>query len=225
MTTLVIAPHADDEVLGVGGTIARLAAEGEQVVVAVITGHGEGPHPISSPESLIVVRQECKQACHVLGVDQLIFKDLPAVLLDTIPVWQVNKVVLELIEEISPDTIFIPFAQDLHKDHGVIAYAVSVATRSYLPVGKSISKILAYETLSETHLAPPYLEASFQPNYFVDITKYVDLKLEAMSQYVSQLQASPLPRSLNTIRALSLLRGSHIGVEAAESFVLLREVV
>ena len=223
MTTLILAPHADDEVLGVGGTMARLVAEGERVVVAVLTGHGDTPHPIFAASCWDVVRQECRQACELLGVSEVIFRELPAVCLDVMPAWQINASVLAVIEEVKPDTLFVPFANDLHKDHAAIAYAASVATRPYLPCGQSVSKILAYETLSETHLAPAYIEPAFQPTVFYDISEYLDAKVRAMRAYASQIQTGAMPRSERGIEALAALRGGHIGVAAAEAFVLLRE--
>lgn len=203
--------------------MARLAAEGEDVVVAVLTGHGEKPHPLFAPDAWDQVRQECQESCSILGVSRLLFKELPAVSLDVMPAWQINTTVMEVLEEVKPDTLYVPFANDLHKDHGAIAYAASVAARPYLPIGKSISRILAYETLSETHLSPAYIEPAFQPSSFCDISNFIDLKVKALSAYKSQLQPECMPRSLTCLRALATLRGSHIGVEAAEAFVLLRE--
>lgn len=225
MTILVLAPHADDEVLGMGGSIARFAAAGRHVVVAVLTGHGDGPHPLWPPETWDTVRSEAKDAARVLGVSALLFRELRAAALDLTPIWQVNQVVVDLIQETEPNEIYLPFAHDLHKDHQTIAYAASVATRSYLPTSRRIKRILAYETLSETHLASPYMFPAFQPSVFVDISNHIGTKLEAMRSYRSQLQPDPLPRSISALSALAALRGSHIGVQAAEAFVMIRETI
>lgn len=223
MTVLVIAPHADDEVLGLGGVISRLSSEGHEVVVAVLTGHGEEPHPLWPRENWTVVREECLAAANVMGVASVRFFELPAACLDVTPAWQINDVVAKLVSEVKPSSVYIPFSFDLHKDHGAIAYAVNVATRPYLSTAKDIVRVLAYETLSETHLAPPYLAPAFQPNVFVDISAYLERKLSAMAAYKSQLQPDGFPRSLSNIEALARLRGAHIGVKAAEAFVLLGE--
>lgn len=225
MTILVIAPHADDEVLGVGGTISRLVSEGQKVVVAVLTGHGEEKHPIWPPNSWDTVRAEARNACAIMGVSDLIFRELPAACLDNVPAWKINKTVTEVINEVKPNEIYIPFSHDLHQDHGAIAYAALVATRPYLPSGRIVKRVLAYETLSETHLAPPYLAPAFEPNVFVDISEHLACKLDAMRAYTSQLQDDHLPRSIEALRALARLRGTHIGVNAAEAFVLLRETI
>lgn len=223
MTILVVAPHADDEVLGVGGTIAKHCASGEKVVVAVLTGHGIDPHPLWPKENWDLIRQECLFAAKILGNVEVIFFELPAACLDVVPAWQINKVVVDLISDVNPSTIYIPFAYDLHKDHTAIAYAVNVATRPYLHVGKNLMRILAYETLSETHLAPPYLAPAFQPNVFNDISDFLIKKVDAMRAYKSQLQPDGYPRSLESIEALAKVRGAHIGAQAAEAFVLLGE--
>lgn len=223
MTVLVIAPHADDEVLGVGGTIAKLVAQGREVQVAVVTGHGRGEHFLGPPERWDRVRSECRSAMRVLGCAQPIFRDLPAACLDALPAHEVNRVVSELMSEIQPEEIYVPFAYDLHKDHAAVSYAVSVATRPYLPFAAKIRRILAYETLTETHLMPPYMAPAFQPSVYIDISATLDTKLEAIRAYKSQIQPDTLPRSAAGLRALAKLRGSHIGVEAAEAFVLLGE--
>lgn len=223
MTTLVLAPHADDEVLGMGGTIARLASSGERVVVAVLTGHGEAPHPIWPQDNWNLIRSECQVAAEVMGVDEVIYRELPAACLDTTPAWQVNKVVAEIIKNIQPTEVYVPFHHDLHQDHAAIAYALYVAARPYLASARCIKRVLAYETLSETHLAPPYLMAGFQPNVFIDISDTLETKLAAMRSYKSQLQADHLPRSIAALTALATLRGTHIGCTAAEGFVLIGE--
>lgn len=223
MKTLVIAPHADDEVLGMGAAISRFCEEGVEVTLAVLTGHGEEEHPLWPRENWKVIREECLAAAKVMGVADVRFFELPAACLDVTPAWQINDVVAKLVNEVRPTSIYVPFAFDLHKDHGAIAYAVNVATRPYLPTAKTIFRVLAYETLSETHLAPPYLAPAFQPNVFIDVSAHLERKLNAMAEYKSQLQPDGLPRSLSNIEALARLRGAHIGAKAAEAFVLLGE--
>lgn len=223
---LVVAPHADDETIAMGGTIARCSSEGHSVVVAVLTGHGENErHPIWPESAWDKVREECQLACKILGVEQVLFRELPAACLDTVPVWQINSIVDEVLKEVEPDEVYIPFAFDLHKDHRIINYAVQVATRPYLEKARKIKRILAYETLSETHLATPYLEAAFQPNFFVNIEATLEKKLEAMRCYGSQLQPANMPRSINALKNLAKYRGSHIGCSAAEAFIVLGQYI
>lgn len=223
MTVLVLAPHADDEVLGMGGTIARFIQDGRRVVVAILTGHGDEPHPLWPRERWDLVRAECRKASEILGVKEVLFRELPAACLDAVPAWQTNRAVEQLIAEVGPSEIYVPFPFDLHKDHGAITYGVGVAARPYLDGAKNVERILAYETLSETHLAFPYMAPPFQPNVFVDITSTLEAKVEAFKAYESQIQPDHLPRSPAAIRALATLRGTHIGCSAAEAFVLLGE--
>jgi LmbE family N-acetylglucosaminyl deacetylase len=223
LTILVLAPHADDEVLGMGGSIARWAKDGKKVVLAVLTGHGEEDHPLWPESSWDKVRSECKVAADILGISEIIFKNLPAACLDTTPAWKVNKVISDLVNDLQPNEVYIPFEFDLHKDHAAVAYGLYVAARPYLQYSQCIRRVLAYETLSETHLAPPYFAPSFQPNVYVEIERTLSKKLEAMRAYKSQLQPDGLPRSIATMQALATLRGAHIGCKAAEGFVLLGE--
>lgn len=223
MTILVVAPHADDEVLGMGGSIARFVKEGRRVVVAIATGHGEEPHPIWKREAWDVVREECRRAAEILGVADVVFRDLPAACLDATPAWRTNEVILDLVQEVAPSEVYVPFPFDLHKDHAAIAYAVSVATRPYLQQAQTVQRVLAYETLSETHLAPPYMAPAFQPNVFVDISATLQVKLAAFRAYKSQMHDERLPRSIAAVKALATFRGTHIGCAAAEAFILMGE--
>jgi LmbE family N-acetylglucosaminyl deacetylase len=221
MRVLVLAPHADDEVLGMGGTMARLAAEGHEVVLAVLTGHGPRPNPLGPPGGWERVREECREAAAVLGVAEVHFRELPAAFLDVTPAHEINGTVREVIASVSPEEVYVPFMHDMHRDHDAVSYGALVSCRPYLPSARGIRRVLAYETLSETHLPPAYLVPGFQPNVFVNISETLERKLEAMSMYRSQLQPDNMPRSLSSLRALASLRGSHIGCAAAEAFVLL----
>jgi LmbE family N-acetylglucosaminyl deacetylase len=222
MTILVIAPHADDETLGMGGTIARMAAEGRDVVVAVMTGPGEEPHPIWAASDWDGTRAEARQAAAVLGVKDLIFGNLPAVCVPDRPVHEVNAAVSKLIASVDPEELYLPFYHDLHQDHSVIAYAAIVHARAYREAGRGIRLVAMYETPTETHLFPPQLNAAFAPSMWVDISDTLETKLAAWSCYASQHHPGATPRSPEAVRALAVSRGADMGVAAAEAFVLLR---
>jgi len=216
---LVIAPHADDETLGMGGTIARLAAGGWAVTVAVMTGHGEKPHPLWSPSTWDVVRDEAIKACERLGVAELLFEELPASCVDLHPTHDTNTRVAALFARIEPERVFVPFVHDLHRDHYEIAYAAQVAARPYRA---SCVKMLAmYETPTETHLRPGEAAMAFVPNEFVDISDHMDAKLAAWSLYASQQLEGHSPRAPEAIAGLASMRGSYIGVRYAEAFQIL----
>lgn len=224
MRVLVVAPHADDETLGCGGTIARLVREGHEVTVAVMTGHGDVPHPIFPKSTWDVVRAEARDAMAVLGVTDLRFFELPAVLVADMPAHEVNRVASALVADVRPDVMYVPFPLDLHGDHRALFHAFSVTWRPVSEVGRGVRRVLAYETLSETHWNIPYVEQGFLPNVWSDISSTVGTKLEAMSRYRSQLRDYPDARSLKALEALSQFRGSQMGLGAAEAFVLVKSV-
>ncbi|MGA9380773.1 MAG: PIG-L deacetylase family protein [Phormidium sp.] len=217
---LIIAPHADDEVLGVGGTMARFAAEGAEVYVVIAT---KGYPPDYSEEVSRTVREQALVANRLLGTKKTQFLDLPAANLDRIPYRDINHQLVEAIRDIQPEVLYIPFNGDLHIDHQRIFSSALVAARPNRI--NAPSRIYAYETLSETNWNAPYLTPNFVPNVFVDISGYLEMKIEAMAIYASQIKSFPHERSPEALRALATLRGSTVGRFAAEAFVLVREII
>ncbi|WP_028056096.1 PIG-L deacetylase family protein [Sphingobium bisphenolivorans] len=216
---MVIAPHPDDEVLGCGGTIARLTAMGCHVEVVVVT---RGQPPLFDAGQVEQVQAEARRAHGVLGVARTHNLDFPAAALDRVPRAELNAGVAALVSDCRPDLLFLPFIGDLHFDHGLVFDAAMVAAR---PLGDHYPRrILAYETVSETNWAAPYLVPAFQPNVFVDISEFLDRKIEAFSCFASQVHAFPNERSVETLRALAQVRGSCVSRRAAEAFVSIREV-
>ena len=196
MRILVVAPHADDETLGAGGTIARYADEGHDVIVAVMTGHGEqGAHPLWSKDSWEIVRSEAKQAHAILGVRETVFQEIPAAMVADEALWKLNQITSDVVKDARPDVLFAPFLFDLHKDHREITNSLSVAWRPCNDTGQRLQEIYLYETQSETHWNIPYLEQGFFPNAMVDIGSYLDKKLAALRCYKSQMRPFPDARS------------------------------
>ena len=225
VNVLVVAPHADDETLGVGGTIAKHVDSGDHVTVAVMTGHGEEPHPLWPTDTWQEVRAEAQQACRVLGAHELALRDIPAVLVADQPQWQVNSITQALLDDFQPDILYVPFPYDMHRDHREIFHSMSVAWRPSTSTGRTIREVYAYEVPSETHWNAPYLEPGFTPNTWVDISHHLSRKLEALGCYASQIPAWPHARSVAALEHLARWRGSQIGVEAAEGLVLIRKLV
>jgi LmbE family N-acetylglucosaminyl deacetylase len=220
MRVLIIAPHPDDEVLGVGGTMARLAHEGHDVFVAIVT-HGDPS--MFDPGLIERGRQEALQAERLLGVRETIFLDgFPAALLDTVSHAKLNEALRELLQDVEPEMLFIPFNGDIHRDHRLVFESALVASRPNS--NQQAQAIYAYETLSETNWNAAPLTPGFWPNTYFDISAFLDLKLEAMSIYQTQLKPFPHERSLQAIEALARVRGATVGLEAAEAFVLIRSV-
>ena len=217
---LVVAPHPDDEVLGCGGTIARLRHHGHDVHVAIVT---TGKPPQFSTDLVAQVRRELVAAHAVLGGTRVHYLDLPAAALDTVGAAQINAAVAKIVGHVEPDTVFAPFFGDVHVDHQLVFNAALVACR---PRSAGVPRlVLAYETLSETNWAAPPITPGFQPNVFIDIGEYLDRKLEAFAKFESQVKAFPDERSLETIEALARLRGSTVFRQAAEAFMMVRGVV
>lgn len=226
MNVLVVAPHADDETIGAGGTIARLAEEGHQITVAIMTGHGEsGPHPIFSREVFDGIRAEAARAHEVLGVAKTILREIPSVMVADQPLWQLNGIVNEVFEEVQPDVVFVPFQYDLHEDHRRLFAACSVAWRPSSQTGRDIRAVYAYETPSETHWNFHNVEPGFLPNTWLDITDHLQTKLEALRCFESQIDAFPSARSIEALEALARFRGSQMHMEAAEAFVMVRQTI
>jgi len=168
-------------------------------------------------------RQEAVVAHRLLGVRETIFlKGFPAALLDTIPHCRLNEALRELFYDVKPDILFVPFCGDVHIDHRLIFESVLVAARPNDVY--QVKTIYAYETLSETNWNAPPLTPGFLPNTYFDISSFLEVKLQAMSIYQSQIKSFPHERSLEAIQALARLRGATVGFEAAEAFVLIRSI-
>ena len=220
MNVLVISPHPDDEVLGLGGTINRLAAEGHKVTVAVVT---RGWAPLFPDEQVARVRTEAQKANGILGTKELKFLDLPVTTLHAIPESELNKVFIDLVSDVKPEYVFIPFPGDRHEDHRQVFDACMVALRP-VPSNNFVKKIFAYETVSETHWAAPGVEPVFDPQHYVDIANHLETKCRAMQAYKSQVRPVPDARSIEAIKALATWRGSVVGLPAAEAFAIIRSI-
>jgi len=219
-TVLVIAPHADDEVLGAGGAMARWAAEGHAVTVAVVT---RGTAPLYTEAEEALCRREAAAAHDLLGVRSTRYLDLPAAALDAVPGRDLNAGVLDLVRACAPDEVYLPFPGDLHVDHQRVFQAAMVACRPNRPGYPK--GLYAYETLSETNWNAPYLSPGFLPNHYVDISGFLEVKLAALACFQSQLAPWPQERSLKALEALAVLRGATVSLRAAEAFVTLRSVL
>ncbi|MEZ7206968.1 PIG-L deacetylase family protein [Pseudoalteromonas sp. DY56-GL79] len=220
---LVIAPHADDEVLGCGGTIAKHVESQDEVYVAVMTNAAVGAPEMFQQEAIDNIRHEASNAHKVLGVKDTYYFDFPAPQLEQYPQYKIASAINALIKEIQATTLYIPHKGDLHLDHGVIYNASLVAAR---PVpGQCVKDIFAYETLSETEWGHPTVEAAFIPRKFVRLSDaHFAKKLEAMSCFASQLKDFPNTRSLCAIEHLGALRGATIGACNAEAFDVIRVI-
>lgn len=219
MNVLVIAPHPDDEILGVGGTIAKRVADGHDVYVCVVT---KGYDPLFSEELVVQARMECKSADKLLGVKDSIFLDFPAAMLEEIPRYKLNDGILSVVKKVKPDEVYIPHRGDMQLDHKMIVDAAMVALRpKYEHI---VRRIYAYETLSETGWDIPNAMNDFIPTVYEDISSTLDKKISAMKIFESQLEEFPNARSIEAMEALAKYRGATVTLDAAEAFMLIREI-
>ncbi len=218
MRTLVVAPHPDDEVLGAGGTLLRRKAQGGSIAWLIVTDltreHGW------SEEKIARRTAEIQRVSLLFGFESVFNLALPTTKLDTLPVSDVVHRIAECVRAYRPEEILIPHAGDVHTDHRVVFDAVVSCTKWFRH--PFIKRILSYETISETDFGLDFARG-FVPNVFVDISDFIDRKLEAMGIYASEMGEFPFPRSPQAIEALARYRGSTSGFMAAEAFQLLRE--
>ena len=216
---MVVAPHPDDETLGVGGTIAKYSGQGAEVFVLMISGHLP---PLYSREDYDKTVSEAEAVFKLLGVSQSEFLELPATMINDQPLHEVNGRISKIVNEFSPHIVFCPYP-DRHVDHRLVFDSLMVAVRP-VGLGRGIEIVAAYETLSETHWNAPYIEPNFTPNWVVDISEQIDTKLNAVRCYKSQISDFPGPRSVQAVEALAKFRGTQAGFAYGEGFHIVRMV-
>jgi N-acetylglucosamine malate deacetylase 1 len=214
---LIVAPHPDDETLGAGGTIAKLASQGHDVSVLVVSGHLP---PLYQADVYRKTVAEARRAFDILGVTAQRFLEIPATLVGDEPVHVLNGKIASVVAELRPQILLCPYP-DRHVDHRVIFESVMVASRPVGP-GREIEVLAAYETLSETHWNAPHIEPNFVPNWVVDISDFIGKKLEAIACYESQIAGFPGSRSVEAVEALAKFRGTQAGFGFGEAFQIIR---
>ncbi|MBR4673575.1 MAG: PIG-L family deacetylase [Victivallales bacterium] len=217
MRVLIFAPHRDDEIIGVGGTILKRKAAGDYVAVCVVTAK-EG---LKLPPCTMIIHEEMKQAHAFCNIDEYIGFPFWANNLEKFPRTDLNKAFFDAIVKVQPEEVYLPFWGDMQKDHQIVIEAAMVALRE--KYNHPVKRIYAYETLSETGINIPSENYSFIPNVFEDITDFLEDKKKALAFYKSQVHPFPDLRSLETVEALAKLRGATVNVKAAEAFMLIRE--
>ena len=204
-----------------GGTILKHKVIGDKIYWLIITNidvkNGWN-------KDIVEKRQkEIETIAEIYGFEKTFKLDYPAAKLDVIPIQEIIESISKVIFEIKPEIIYLPNRSVVHTDHQITFKAAYSCTKNFrYPF---IKKILMYETLSETELAPTLPENTFIPNVFVNITKYFEKKLEIFKIYKSELMKEPLPRSLEVIEAFNKCRGIQMGEKYAEAFVLLKEII
>lgn len=227
---LVVAAHPDDEVLGCGGSMARLADEGAAVHVHFLAdGVGarsrrSGGRPARPDATALKARRGAAlKACDILGAASVTFGDFPDNRLDSVALLDVIKQVEARMAAVRPALVLTHHAGDLNIDHRRIHDAVVTACRPH--PAQSVRSLLFFELPSSTEWQTPGSGAVFAPNWFVDVSKTLARKIEALKAYRMELRPWPHARSLEAVTHLARWRGSCVGVEAAEAFLLGRTIL
>lgn len=222
MRILVIAPHPDDETLGCGGALLRHRAEGCEIHWIVVTSTFL---PQWSDEFIERKAQEVAAVGEAYGMASIQKLGFPTTRLDEIPMSQLIDGLRQGIENVRPDVVYLIHDGDVHTDHHAVFTATLSVLKTFYMKKWGVRRILSFETLSSTEAAPQQSHRLFIPNVYTEVTPYLERKLELMAMYQTEVLSDPLPRGPSAIRALARYRGASIGVEYAEAFMLIREVV
>lgn len=225
MKVLVVAAHPDDEVLGCGGTISRLAHDGHDVYITIL---GEGitsryqQREDADADLIETLHSRSRQVAEMLGAKDIFLHNLPDNRFDTVSLLDVVKIIEDLIGELEPDVIYTHHSGDLNIDHLITHRAVLTATRPM--THQPVREIYTFEVPSSTEWAFQRFEPAFRPNVFMDISDTLEIKIQALAQYESEVRDFPHPRSSEALEAVSRRWGSVVGCTAAEAFELIRAI-
>jgi N-acetylglucosamine malate deacetylase 1 len=218
MKILAIAPHPDDETLGCGGILFKHKAEGDEIYWVIVTGISEDT---GLANDVVIKRDtEIMLVSKKYGFSDVFNLRLPTTKIDTLPISDLIGEITDIYKSIKPDVIYMPFAYDVHTDHQIITKALQSTFKWFRY--PHIKKVYMYETLSETDFN--FVENRvFRPNVFINISQYLEEKIETMKIYDGEMGNFPFPRSEKAMRSLATLRGSQSGFESAEAFELVYE--
>jgi len=223
---LVVAAHPDDEVLGCGGTIAKHAQSGDKAHILIIaegaTSRHEKRDVKKSDDELNTLRLSAFKAAQVMGAEKPRFGNFPDNRLDGVDLLDIVKLIETVVKEVQPHTVYVHHSGDLNIDHQVVHRAVLTACRP-LP-GFCVKNIFAYETVSSTEWGVE-TQTPFRPTRFINISNtYLD-KLAALEAYKTEIRPYPHARSIDNIKALARTRGATVGLEFAEAYAVVREIL
>jgi len=220
---LVVAAHPDDEILGCGGTMARLVKEGSEVYTLIlgtgITSRYENNEEVEIKDKLKLLKCHAHEANKLIGVNEVITDDFPDNAFDTVALLDIVKSVEKVKDKIKPGLIFTHYEKDLNIDHKITYEAVITAARP-MP-GETVRQIYSFEVPSSTEWRYPL---SFTPDTFYDVGNTIEIKLKALEHYKTEMRKPPHPRSLEWIRLRAKTWGMSVGIEYAEAFKCVRRV-
>lgn len=212
---LVIAAHPDDEVLGCGATIAKHTKDGDKVQVAFIADGFSSREFESSERNL-----PASKASEILGCEAPIFLDLPDNQLDIVPLLEIVKKIENIVNDFRPNIIYTHHFGDLNIDHQITHKAIITACRPQPDF--CVKEIYSFETLSATHWQSSSMGNTFNPNYFINVDNFMDKKIRALQSYDDEMRDYPHVRSYEAVKNLAKFRGSAVGIQNVEAFVIER---
>ncbi len=219
MTTVVVAAHPDDEILGAGGILARLVQSGEEVHAVIMADGAGSRYPADMVDTL---QKSAQRAAEVVGFASLSFGLFPDQRLDAEPLVELTQYIEAKLAPLRPRVVLTHFPGDANADHGIVARAAWTACRPY--AAPWVHRFAVFETPSATEWGWPQSGNELQPNLFVGITHTLEVKLAAMTCYESELRDYPHPRSLRALRERAAFWGSHVGLTYVEPLRVLRDV-
>ncbi|AWW74147.1 GlcNAc-PI de-N-acetylase [Erythrobacter sp. KY5] len=220
MTTMVIAAHPDDEVLGAGGFVAKLCAAGEEVHHLILaegaTSRDDARDVAARDGDLSELARCAHNAADIVGAASVTLEHFPDNRMDGVELLDVVKVIEQHLAKHKPTRVLTHSNSDVNIDHRVIHDAVIAATRPQ--PGSAVRELLFFETMSSTEWRPAPSISPFAPTYFVDISDHLETKLQALRAYAPEMREWPHARSIEALEYLARSRGASIGVAAAEAF-------
>tara|TARA_B110000305_G_scaffold89736_1_gene101206 strand:- start:332 stop:1015 length:684 start_codon:yes stop_codon:yes gene_type:complete len=218
-SVLVVAAHPDDEAIGCFGTLLKHYKFGDEINI-IFLSDGVSSRGINKKKKY-ERKKNCLKVLKIIGLKSknVFFLDYPDNMIDTVPLLDVIKNIEEIKKKIQPNVLYTHFSNDLNIDHRIAYQAAITASRP--SKNETIKKILCFEIVSSTEWSDKNKQI-FSPNYFVDISKFINRKLKALAIYDKEIKKSPNARSLENIKNLALLRGSRAGVNYAEAFFIER---
>lgn len=218
MKVLVVSPHTDDETLGAGGIILKYANTGNEVYWLNVTNAKEEYGYTKEEEWR--GKEQVEKVANLYGVKEYIDLNLEPAGLDKYRTSELVRLFAEIVKKIEPQVVIIPYKNDVHTDHRIVFETMYSCTKAFRY--PSIRKVLCMEIISETDYA--VADEGFVPNYYVDISDYIDKKIDIMKVYESEIGNSPFPRNEEAIRGLAKYRAAACNAHYAEAFRLLKEI-
>jgi LmbE family N-acetylglucosaminyl deacetylase len=219
-SALIVVAHRDDEILGCGGTIAKLI-EDKYKVYAISMTNGVSSRARSSKKEIKQRYKNSLKASKVIGFNWLnkISGDFADNAMDSEPLLNIVKVIEEAKKITNPEIVITHYPEDLNIDHQIVSSATLTAFRP--KTNQTCKKIISFEVPSSTDFAI-YKKNFFKPNYFVDIQKFWSKKKLGLDAYKDEMLKYPNSRSVKGLKNLAHYRGNQVGLNMAEAFQILR---